>query len=280
MKTYFYPASVYVNEELGYTCRHNYSGTENFQLHYHDYYEIFLMISGEGIHYVNGERKPLTDHSLIFIRPSDTHTYIREQDKKFSFINLTFTKETFENLFSYIGNPEAKEKMITSKMPPLIFVEKLDKEKLLSRFEALNTLNWEEPKKREARMKLLLMDIFVNFFIGAVERKDNAPSWLEMLTEKMNHPSHFSEGIPKMLELSGYSREHLSRSVKKHLKVTLSEFINSLRINWICNMLINTDVPITDLCFEAGFSSLSYFYRVFKAAIGITPADFRERHTT
>lgn len=83
-----------------------------------------------------------------------------------------------------------------------------------------------------------------------------------------------------MLELSGYSREHLSRSVKKHLHMTLSEFINSLRINWICNMLINTDVPITDLCFEAGFSSLSYFYRIFKAATGMTPSDFRQKHTT
>lgn len=280
MEMYFYPASIYVNKESGYTCRYNYSGTENFQLHYHDYYELFLMISGEGIHYVNGEKKLLTDNSLIFIRPSDTHTYIKDYNKKFSFINLTFTKETFENLFSYIGNPEAKEKLISSKMPPLIIVKKLDKEKLISRFEALNTLDWENPKKRESRMKLLLMDIFVNFFISSFENRDNTPPWLEALSEKMNNPSYFSGGIPKMLELSGYSREHLSRSVKKHLHMTLSEFINSLRINWICNMLINTDVPITDLCFEAGFSSLSYFYRVFKAATGMPPSDFRQKHTT
>ena len=83
-----------------------------------------------------------------------------------------------------------------------------------------------------------------------------------------------------MTELSGYSREHLSRSVKKYLNLTLSEYINSLRINWICNMLINTDVSITDLCYESGFSSLSYFYRIFKASIGMTPSDFREKYTT
>ena len=280
MDAYFYPASVHVNEASGYTCRYNYSGSENFQLHYHDYYEIFLMISGEGTHYVNGEKVLLTDNSLIFIRPSDTHTYIKNHNKKFTFINLTFTEETFENLFSYIGNPDAKQKLISSKIPPQIFVKKLDKEKLISRFEALNTLDWDAPKKRESRMKLLLMDIFVKFFISAFENSDDTPPWLEALSEKMNNPAYFSEGVPKMLEISGYSREHLSRSVKKYLNITLSEFINSLRINWICNMLINTDAPITDLCFESGFSSLSYFYRVFKHTTGMTPLDFRAMHTT
>lgn len=280
METFFCSASMHVNKESGYTCRYNYSGTENAPLHYHDYYEVFLMISGEGIHYVNGEYKLLTDNSLVFIRPSDTHTYIKYHDKKFSFINLTFTKETFESLFSYIGNPEAKEELISSPMPPLIMVNKRDKEKLISRFEALNTLDWEKPRKREMRMKLLLMDIFVSYFLSVFESKDNTPSWLESLSQKMNNPVYFSEGIPKMIELSGYSREHLSRSVKKHLNLTLSEFVNSLRINWICNMLISTDVPITDLCFEAGFSSLSYFYRIFKTSIGVPPSEFREKHIT
>lgn len=280
MKKHFYSASEYVDEASGYTCRYNYSHTENFQLHFHDYYEVFMMISGEGIHLVNNEEILLNENSLIFVRPWDTHSYIKNESKKFSFINLTFTKETAETLFRYLNDCIPVEKLLSARISPAVILNKRDKDNLISRFERLHILSWENRNEQKLNMKTLLMDIFVKYFSNEYQEASKIPDHLEKLTKKMNNPGLFSKGIGKMIELSGYSREHLSRLMKKYYNTTLTEFINSLRINYACNMLINTDVSIASICYDSGFSNLSWFYKVFTKNMQITPAEFREKYST
>lgn len=275
MKTYFYPASLYVNQDSGYTCRYNYSSTEDFQLHYHDYYEIFLMISGSAVHLVNGKRQNLQKNSLFFVRPEDTHTYLSE--KNFSFINLTFTRETIELLFTYLSEGFPSGVLLNSPMPPAVLLQEKEKDVLLSKLDRLNTLQWQNKEQQKLRMRILLVDIFAKYFSGQTQQPSAIPAWLESLCAEMNHPKMFSAGIDKMIALSGRSREHVARSVKKYYHVTLSQFTNGLRINYIANMLMNSDIPILDLCYDSGFQNVGWFYTVFKREYGISPAGFRAR---
>ena len=69
----------------------------------------------------------------------------------------------------------------------------------------------------------------------------------------------------------------MARSIKKYYHVTLSQFINGLRINYIANMLMNSDIPILDLCYESGFQNVGWFYTVFKREYGMSPAEFRAK---
>lgn len=275
MKTYFYSASLYVNQDSGYTCRYNYSSTERFQLHYHDYYEIFLMISGNAVHLVNGRRQSLEKNSLIFVRPGDTHTYLSE--KSFSFINLTFTRETIELLFQYLSEGFPSDVLLNSPMPPAVLLQEKEKDVLLSKLDRLNTLQWQNRGQQKLRMRILLVDIFTKYFSGQTEQTFSVPIWLENLCNEMNHPKMFSEGIEKMISLSGRSREHVARSMQKYYHMTLSQFINGLRLNYIANMLMNSDVPILDLCYDSGFQNVGWFYRVFKKEYGSSPAAFRAK---
>ena len=82
-----------------------------------------------------------------------------------------------------------------------------------------------------------------------------------------------------MVELSGKSQEHLSRSVKKYYGVTLSEFVNELRLNYAVNLITNTNLKITDICYESGFGNLASFYTLFQKSYGKSPKKFREMHT-
>ncbi len=82
-----------------------------------------------------------------------------------------------------------------------------------------------------------------------------------------------------MTELSGKSREHLTRCAKKYLKSTPSEIINELRLNYAANLLITTTTPIIDICFASGFGSVGYFYEVFKRKEGLSPKDFRNKYS-
>ena len=54
------------------------------------------------------------------------------------------------------------------------------------------------------------------------------------------------------------------------------EFVNSLRINRACDRLAHSDMAITDICFEVGFTNISNFNRRFMSLKGMTPSDYRK----
>lgn len=53
------------------------------------------------------------------------------------------------------------------------------------------------------------------------------------------------------------------------------QYLNSYRIEMACNMLLTTDLSITDICLNCGFNDLSYFIRTFKKEKNISPKKFR-----
>jgi AraC-like DNA-binding protein len=54
-----------------------------------------------------------------------------------------------------------------------------------------------------------------------------------------------------------------------------SDYLCEMRIGESCNLLLNTDRPITDICFAVGFSNISWFNRCFLEIKGVTPREFR-----
>ena len=79
-----------------------------------------------------------------------------------------------------------------------------------------------------------------------------------------------------MIELSGKTREHLARTMKKHLGQTSTEYINELRLNYIANMLRITRKGITEIILESGFTSISRAAGLFKEKYGLSMRDFRK----
>ena len=79
-----------------------------------------------------------------------------------------------------------------------------------------------------------------------------------------------------MLEISGKSREHLSTSLKKYYSVSPVEYISELRLNYAVNLMTSSNLNITDICYESGFSNLSWFYQVFENKYQKTPAAYKK----
>ena len=53
------------------------------------------------------------------------------------------------------------------------------------------------------------------------------------------------------------------------------QYVNRLRIESACQMLLADDANITDICFQAGFNNVSNFNRQFRAVKGMAPSEFR-----
>ncbi len=80
-----------------------------------------------------------------------------------------------------------------------------------------------------------------------------------------------------LAKIAGLSPSTFSRSFRRHTGLALVKYVNRLRINLACQLLMGPDeIKITDVCFSSGFNNISNFNRQFQAQKGMTPSRFRE----
>jgi len=76
--------------------------------------------------------------------------------------------------------------------------------------------------------------------------------------------------------VAGMTAGAFSRSFRRHTGIGLVEYVNRLRINLACQMLMNeTAMTVTEICFAVGFNNLSNFNRQFLRRKGMNPSRFR-----
>jgi len=274
------PAFAHVDREAECLFKQTIGDTDTTFYHSHSFYEIFLIVSGTVTHYINGNTDILPEGTLVFIRPDDAHTYIYEtpESRNVTYVNLTFSKKTVELLFTYLSDTFHSQDLLSCDMPPKVTLSKFEKIRLFNQIKELNTINWNDKNALKHRMRALMADIFVRYFSSDKNNiETNLPLWFSQLLSEMERYENFYAGLDRMVELSGKSREHLARNFKKYMGVSSTEYINELRINYAVSLLLRTNTPVLDICFNCGFQSVSYFYKAFKKIYGISPLDFKKK---
>jgi AraC-like DNA-binding protein len=74
----------------------------------------------------------------------------------------------------------------------------------------------------------------------------------------------------------GVSESTIYRMFQKQLGVSFISYLNTIRVNAACGFIENTDMSITEIADQCGFSSLSNFYRVFHEYKGQAPRAYRK----
>lgn len=82
------------------------------------------------------------------------------------------------------------------------------------------------------------------------------------------------EGIANAVELSP---KYLSVLFKKEVGLTVSEYIQQIKIEEAKKLLAYSKLPISEICSLLNYNDQSYFTKVFKKATDTTPKQFRER---
>lgn len=270
-------AQRFVDGTVGCSCRYVYSDTEHFRPHYHDYFELFLMLEGETLHMVNGAQIRLSKGCLVFIRPEDRHDYLSIRGKAFSFLNISFTAETVRDLFAYLGPGFPSDSLLESRLPPQRQLSDYEFSRLRGRMDAIMAL---DPQARESRMtdlRILLFDIFTRHFSDARDLREPMPLWLEEVCAAMRRDGNFIQGTARFFSLTDRTREHVSRTMKRCTGQTVSEFVNDLRLNYIANMLQGSNHSVTGIIFESGFNNISWASKLFRKKYGVTMSGYRNR---
>ena len=70
---------------------------------------------------------------------------------------------------------------------------------------------------------------------------------------------------------------HFLRAFRDAFGETPHEFLTRLRLERAKDLLTVTNRPVTDICFDVGFTSLGSFSTLFRRQVGLSPAEFRRR---
>ncbi|MES1160243.1 MAG: helix-turn-helix domain-containing protein, partial [Bacteroidota bacterium] len=67
------------------------------------------------------------------------------------------------------------------------------------------------------------------------------------------------------------------RYFKKITRKTFMETVIEYRLNYATHQLIQTDKPISAICFDSGFGDISHFYKMFRSRMQLSPLNYRRQ---
>jgi AraC-like DNA-binding protein len=83
--------------------------------------------------------------------------------------------------------------------------------------------------------------------------------------------------IPSLSQVASVSEAHFIRTFKTTFGETPHRYLQRRRVERAMFMLRESDRRVTDVCLDAGFTSLGTFSRTFRDIVGVSPTEYRAR---
>ncbi|QIK53142.1 AraC family transcriptional regulator [Dysgonomonas sp. HDW5B] len=248
------------------------------------FFRFVYIVSGNGKQRVNNNQSDYKAGSLFLLTPDDYHTFDVESTTEFLLIS-------FNNI--YIQNKgldsTCKQRMEfilqnANHNPGCILYNKSDKLLVKSIAESII----REYVNRDLYSKDLVQQL-INTLIVIVARNiaaylpekisentdEKAFDILQYIQTNIASPSKIR--IDEISRHFGISESYVGRYFKKHTNETMQQYITNYRIKMIENRLLHSDMRITEIAFELGFTDESHLYKFFKKKKGVAPSEFRKK---
>jgi AraC family transcriptional regulator len=121
--------------------------------------------------------------------------------------------------------------------------------------ELLNELPWKRSRVPEARV----------------------PPWLRQAVEMLHVEFRDSFSLTSVARRVGTHPVHLARTFQRHHGMTMGEYVRRLRISFALEALVGSEASLSAIAAQAGFADQSHLGRIFKAATGMTPLQYRNK---
>lgn len=81
--------------------------------------------------------------------------------------------------------------------------------------------------------------------------------------------------LDKMAAYIGMSKSSFCTFMCRHTGMSLTEFVNEIRLERAMDMLLHTDKSITAIAYDVGYANVTYFNRLFRDRYKCTPTSIR-----
>ncbi len=252
---------------------HHRSIVNDVNLHWHNYIEIELVLSGTAEHIHNGIISHLKKGHVSIFRINDYHSIqnsnnlelinLSIKDNAISERTLTQLNSTQNNLSFDLDN----ETFNTI----LFFCEACSKE------NALHNRN-EYYIKHLLECILILLLRQDTLTIKPIKKQQNS-----QLNTAINYlHSHFRENpsLNEIAKIAHYSATHFSHVFHKKIGRPYNDYLNELKIAYAKQLLTTTNLKVIDVGYQSGFNSYNNFYSTFKHHTSLSPAEYKKKKFT
>lgn len=239
--------------------------TEDFPLHWHNYFEIEMVTAGQGTMTINGEPYDASEQTVFLMTPVDFHQI--HPDPRLQLLNISFdARHLSERTVLQLSCIKRNAYTLTKDAKNRLFL-------------AIQLLQHECSIGGDCQGQLceyILACLFREDSPIELPDNENLPGiqkailYLEM---------HFKENISLSLlaQEAGFNPTYFSELFRKATGQSYKQRLTQLRVRY-AKMLLKNGFPVSRACFDSGFGSLSNFTAVFKEAYGMTPRQYQLSH--
>lgn len=241
--------------------------------HAHGFFECFYVTEGKIEHECDGKKEILSIGDAGIIAPGIYHKFTRSESciHRDLLISENLMREVCAFLERNLYDEITGKKFIRFKLPPN---DVLSYEKQIATF-----LSYYDVDLRHVQEKILVTTVLNYILFG--RNHDELPSndFKSRCTFVIHTLFTSHNAIQKITDELSFNQSYLCKRFKSVFKTTLTDYVNDLRIKHASYLLQTTDYTQQKICESVGFDSISYFNKLFKKKIGLTPAAFRRQLT-
>ncbi len=252
-----------------------------FFWHYHPEYEIVYIHGADGTRHIGEHIARFEQSDLVFIGPYIPHLNFDYGIKTpYEKVVIQLREDFLSKAFALVPELSAVRDLFEKAKNGVYFTgetkqrigERLQKLPELPHFEQLIEMLtiFQELANSPDLVALTAKPIAGQYKLKEQQRLKIVYAYIE---------AHYKEKIDiiQMAELTHLTHAAFCRYFKKMTLMTFTEFVNQYRINQAKTLLL-LDKTVSEVCFDCGFESLSYFNRIFKKITGDNPMAFKKNY--
>lgn len=252
------------------------------ECHYHDYYELSIVLSCKNVVYICGQTEyPIVEGDIILCNVFEPHYYKEvgpdAHCERFN-LGIEFTK------LLQFSMKNINLSLLFQKYNASYPIIHLGFNELLKYYELIgiykkNKLKHSNEILQSGLIQLLLAYIYEDAYQYLETDIRNAEN-IQVVTMVVEYiHDHLSENITlsQLAKEANYSVSYICSAFKNVMNKTINNYIKEKRLD-LAIQYIRNDIPISEAAEKAGFNNYSYFYKVFRSVYGISPLEFRDRN--
>lgn len=253
--------------------------------HWHDELEFLVVTKGQVEVHVDNRIYLAETGSIIYIPSNHLHSISGKAGCPGNFFAIVF-HQNFMNSFlpdiiqlRYLDSVKCGQTVFAEYIYPIQEWER----KLHSLLWDIRDIFEKKETAYEMLIKAKLYEIWYLLYVNTGQKRISTPqhancqitvtkSIIEYITE--NYDRHIS--LDELSKKFNISEGHLCRSFKLITQRSVIEYINYCRINRSIELLRETDRDVSEIAGMVGFNTISYFNKMFKKYMHMTPSEFRQ----
>lgn len=238
--------------------------------HAHEFFECFYITEGTIEHICANRKDIFSVGDAGLICPNVFHAFKRTNTCIHR--DLLISSEFMKKMCDFVD--------------PELYHEITEKQFIKFKMEADDVLSYErqvavffdyyDVRYRHMQEKFLLSAILNHVLFSRVEEKrplnDFRSRCIFVINTSFSHP----DAMEKITREMSFNQSYLCKKFKATFGVTITDYINDLRMKHAAFLLQTTNYTQQKICESIGIDSLSYFNRLFKKQYGLTPSKYRK----